>query len=147
MLAARQHRARTEYPAVIDMLERAFVWSAARGGSVRCGCRCGWHEQRGCDLIIVGVVVAFQVVVGTGDCCPGLGAVQGMHSIVPGLPRTNRREGVVVVERFDRSVDAPILNRMEGCVDDYYLFVDGHIAIVSLRLGLKVRYPCRAALR
>ena len=111
MLIRRQHRAQAHHAAVIDMTERAFVRVIA--------CRDG-------ALVIVGVVMAFQVIPCARYRRPGLWPVQGMKPVVLRLPRTNRCECVIGVKHLDRAIDIPIGGGAQGGVQDSAVFVDGH---------------------
>ena len=73
----QQHRAKAHNPAVINMVERAFVRVIAS-----------------CDgaLVVVRVVMPFPVVKGARERRPGLRPVHRVHSVVLRLPRTDRSE-------------------------------------------------------
>jgi hypothetical protein len=121
VLVGRQHRTQARNPAVIDMIDRSVVQTACRY----------------VDLGVVGVVMPFQVVKGAGERGPGLRPVEGMHSVVLGLPRTDRGEGVVVVKHLDRAIDIPIVGGTHGGVEDSAVFVDGHCSATRRTHGYR----------
>ena len=73
----------------------------------------------------------FQVVIGARDRRPGLRLVHGMHSVVLGLPRTDRSECVVVVQHLDRAIQIPIVGGAQGGVEDSTVFVNGYDSACS----------------
>ena len=62
-----------------------------------------------------------------------------MHSVVLGLPRTDRGECVVVVEHLDRAIDIPMVGGTQGGVEDSAVFVDGDC---SARIGARGLTEC-----
>src|ERR1035438_738796 len=74
---------------------------------------------------VVGVVMPFQIVIGAGQGGPGLCLVQGVHSVVLHLTRTDRGERVVVKEKLGGAADIPVVSGTQRDIQDAPVFVNG----------------------
>ena len=108
VLVREQFSGKAEHTRMVDVIERTEV-----GGGVA-------REV----LVVVGVVMPLQIVVGRGDRSPRFRPVEGVHPIVPELAESHGSKGAVVIHGLEAAVDIPVGRGAEGGGDDAAVLVN-----------------------